>query len=425
MKKFFKGLSGSTVLLAFSSLFSDISTEMLFPVLPIFITDVLKAPATFVGIVEGVATGVQYTIQGFSGWISDHFQNHKRIALVGYGLTVITKPLMGFATVWQHVLGARFLDRLGAGTRSAPRDALIAGSATEENRGKAFGLEGIGDNLGAFIGPLIALLLLYVLHVNIRMIFYLAAIPAFLAFVMIIFVKEKRKTVILEKPKASIGSHQEKQDSRLIIHDSRDSIASLQNDKKKLLSFSHFPTSYWKYILVTALFGIGNSSNAFLILRTKQIGIPLFVTFIIYAFFNLVAALSSYPAGHLSDKLGRKVVLLFSFGIFILTYIGFAVTKNFFTIGFLFILYGIYSGVFRAVGKALASDFVPQNLRASAIGWYSTTIGLTGFVASTVAGFLWTNVNPQAAFLYGVVFSAIGAVALLFLIPNGMEKRIA
>lgn len=385
MKKFFQGLSTSTILLAFSSLFSDISTEMLYPVLPIFITQILGAPASVVGIVEGVATGVQYTIQGFSGWLSDKFQDHKRVALVGYGLNVITKPLMGFATIWEHVLGARFLDRLGAGTRSAPRDALIAGSVNEPNRGKAFGLEGIGDNLGAFIGPLIALLFLYSLHLGIRTIFYVAGIPALLAFIMILFVKDHA----IEKKKTTIEVH-----------------------------FSKFPVSYWKYILVTALFGIGNSSNAFLILRTKQIGIPLFTTFVIYAFFNLVAAISSYPAGFLSDKLGRKNVLLVSFVIFAATYAGFAFSTNFFVIGFLFILYGVYSGIFRAAGKALASDFVGQELRASAIGWYSTTIGLTGFVASLVGGQLWALLNPQATFAYGVISSVIGTIALVFLVSS-------
>ncbi|MDE2026568.1 MAG: MFS transporter [Patescibacteria group bacterium] len=385
MKKFFQGLTTSTILLAFSSLFSDISTEMLYPVLPIFITQVLGAPASVIGIIEGIATGVQYTIQGFSGWFSDKFQNRKRVALIGYGLNVISKPLMGFAIVWEHVLGARFFDRLGAGTRSAPRDALIAGSVNEQNRGKAFGLEGIGDNLGAFIGPLIALLLLYGIHVHIRTIFYMAAIPAFLAFIMILFVKEHK----IEKTKTVIETH-----------------------------WNRFPKSYWKYILVTALFGIGNSSNAFLILRTKQIGIPLFTTFVIYAFFNLVAALSSYPAGFLSDKFGRKNVLLVSFLIFATTYSGFTVSTNFFVIGCLFVLYGVYSGVFRAAGKALASDFVSQELRASAIGWYSTTIGLTGFVASLVGGQLWTLINPQATFAYGVVSSILGTIALIFLVSS-------
>ena len=383
LKKYFSGLSTSTILLAFSSLFSDISTEMLYPILPIFITQVLNAPASIVGIVEGVAIGVQYTVQGFSGWISDKFQNHKRIALLGYGLNVISKPLTGVVTIWQQLLGARFVDRVGAGTRSAPRDALIAGSADDKNRGKAFGLEGIGDNLGAFIGPLLALVLLYAMHTSIRTIFYLAGIPALLAFIMILFVKERK----IEKTKTIIETH-----------------------------WNKFPTSYWKYILVTALFGIGNSSNAFLILRTKQIGIPLFTTIVIYAFFNLVAALSSYPAGFLSDKLGRKNVLLVSFLIFAATYLGFSMSTNFFVISVLFILYGIYSGVSRAAGKALASDFVTQDLRASAIGWYSTTIGLTGFVASLVAGQLWTLVNPEATFVYGVISAVVGTIALIFLV---------
>lgn len=385
MKNTFKGLSRYTLLLAFSSFFSDISTEMLYPVLPVFLTETLKAPASIIGIIEGLSQGIQYGIQGFSGFLADKFEKRKSIALYGYALSALSKPFIGIATAWPAVLLGRFSDRLGAGTRSAPRDALVAGSAQEQYRGKAFGLEGIGDNAGAFVGPLIAIALLFFLKINIRKIFYLAFIPGAVAFFLVTFVKERKVAA---------------------------------EHKVIKLNLKLFPKSYWKYILVTAIFGLGNSSNAYLILRAKNAGIPLITTIFIYALFNLVAALSSYPSGSLSDTMGRKNILLFAFVIYAVTYFGFAQSTNSAVLGILFLLYGIYYGIFRAVGKSFASDFVQQNQRATAIGFYSTVIGITTLIASVVAGQLWTAFGPEIAFLYGTSFAVLGSLTLLFLIPN-------
>lgn len=387
LKRYFAGLSRDTILLSLSSLFSDISTEMLYPILPVFLTNIIKAPANIIGLIEGLATGIQYTIQGVSGYFSDKLQRRKPIALFGFTLAALAKPAIGLATGWPFVLAGRFLDRLGAGTRSAPRDALVASSASEQNRGKAFGLEGFGDNLGAFLGPVIAAGLLFSLKIPIRTIFYLTVIPGIIAIFMILFVKEK-KTLMKAKSKLEI---------------------------KNLNKFS---PPYWKYIFVTGIFGIGNSSNAFLILRAQQIGIPLFLTIFVYAFFNLVAALSSYPAGFLSDRLGRKNVLLVAFIIFTLVYAGFAFSSSFVSLCFLFLLYGVHTGIFRAVGKALATDLVPEEIRASGVGWYSTTIGLSGFIASIVGGQLWVNIGSQATFIYGVIFSVIATGMLFFLVQS-------
>ena len=383
-QNYFTGLTTNTFLLAFTSFFADISTEMLYPVLPIFLTQTLGANVSIVGIVEGVATATQNIVQGFSGWLADKLQKRKPIALFGYSLAALSKPLFGVASAWQFVLFTRFLDRFGTGMRSAPRDALIAGSADEKNRGKAFGLEGIGDNLGAFVGPLLAMLLLFTFHIGIRNIFYIAFIPGFLSVCMILSVKEKRAVVSV---------------------------------KSKLdLSLKKFPAKYWRYIGVTALFGIGNSSTSFLILQTKNIGTPFAITILIYAFFNLVAALISYPAGSLSDKFGRKNILLLSFIIFLFTYLGFAISRSMYIIGFLFILYGLFQGIFRAVGKALATDFVPSELRASGIGWYSTTVGLSSLIASIIGGQLWVLVNPSATFYFGALFAVLGSIGLFLFI---------
>ena len=384
-QRYFSGLSRNTFLLALASLFADISTEMLYPVLPIFLTQILNASGSVVGLVEGIAGATQNIVQGLSGFLSDRLQRRKSIALAGYFLTAIAKPLIGLSTVWQGVLGARVLDRLGAGTRSAPRDALIASSVHETIRGRAFGLEGAGDNAGAFLGPLLAAFLIVTWELDIRYIFYLALIPGLLAFLMVMFVKERPAEV---SAKAKID-----------------------------VSFRQFQRDYWKYLLVTALFGIGNSSNAFLILRTQDIGASLEATILIYAGFNLVAAGISYPAGFLSDQWGRRNVLLLSFLIFLATYLGFASTQNVVVIAVLFVSYGLYQGIFRAVGKALASDFVPEHLQASGIGWYNTAVGLAGLVASIVAGLLWDHIGPSAVFLYGAAFAAVGCIALPVFVP--------
>jgi len=386
VKKYFAGLSRNTFLLAFASLFADISTEMLYPVLPVFLTQTLKASGSIVGIVEGFAQATQNIVQGFSGTLSDKLQKRKAIALAGYLVAAIAKPLMGLSTVWQGVFGARLLDRLGAGTRSAPRDALIASSVDKRNRGRAFGLEGVGDNTGAFLGPLVTVFLLYSLHIGIRAVFYLAIIPGLLAFLMVL--------LVIERP-ASVAAK-----SRIDV------------------SLRQFPKEYWKYLLVTALFGLGNSSNSFLILRTRDMGSSLETTILIYAMFNLVAALISYPAGSLSDKWGRKNVLLASFVIFLIGYLGFAVSQNVLFVGALFVFYGLYQGIFRAIGKAFASDLVPEHLRASGVGWYSTAVGLLQLVASVVAGFLWDRVGHAVVFYYGAAFAVAGCIGLLLLIPG-------
>ena len=392
IQRYFAGLSRNTFLLAFASLFSDVSTEMLYPVLPVFLTQTLKASGSIVGVVDGFAQATQNIVQGFSGTLSDKLQKRKSIALAGYLLAAIAKPLMGLSTVWQGVFGARLLDRLGAGTRAAPRDALIASSVDENDRGRAFGLEGFGDNMGAFLGPLLAVFFLYSLHVGIRAIFFLAIIPALLAFFMVLLVRE-HPAVVAAKSKIDFSRRQ-------------------------------FPKGYWQYLLVIALFGLGNSSNSFLILQTQDIGASLETTILIYAAFNLVAALISFPAGSLSDRLGRKNILLASFAIFLIAYLGFALTQNIILIAALFVFYGAYEGIFRSVGKAFASDFVPEHLRASGIGWYSTTVGLLQLVASVVAGLLWDRVGHGAVFLYGAAFAVVGSVGLLVLSPAKHDNAL-
>jgi MFS family permease len=388
--RLFEGLTRDTGLLALSSLFSDISTEMLYPVLPVFLTQTLGAGGSVVGLVEGLAQATQNIAQGFSGALSDRLKRRKPIALVGYALSALSKPLIGVSASWAGVLGARFLDRLGAGSRSAPRDALIAASADEAHRGKAFGLEGAGDNAGAFLGPLIAVALISLWAVPLRWIFFLAVIPGLIAFLMVTMVREAPGET---HAKVSLGA-----------------------------AATRLPGGYRRYLLATAIFGLGNSSNAFLILETRAMGASLQTTILIYAAFNLAAALVSYPAGWLSDRLGRKRLLLAGEVLFVVAYLGFGLSRDVAVIAAMFLLYGVFQGVFRAAGKALAADFATPALRASAIGWYSATVGLSGLVASLVAGLIWDRMAHAVVFLLGAGFAAMGVLALLLLVPRDTRR---
>jgi MFS family permease len=393
IQRYFAGLSSNTFLLALSSLFADISTEMLYPVLPVFLTQTLKASGSIVGLVDGFAQATQNIVQGFSGTLSDKLQKRKSVALAGYFLAAVAKPLMGLSTVWQGVFGARLLDRLGAGTRSAPRDALIASSVDEKIRGRAFGLEGLGDNAGAFLGPLLAVYLLYSLHVGIRAIFYLAVIPGLLALLMVLLVTE-RPAPVAAKSKIDVSLRQ-------------------------------FPKHYWKYLLATALFGLGNVSNAFLILRTQDIGVSLETTILIYAAFNLAAALISYPAGSLSDSWGRKNILLASFVIFLITYLGFAVTQNIPLIAALFVIYGLYQGIFSVRGQGIRVGFragASARQRRRLVQHNRRPPATRG---QRRCGLLWDRIGHAAVFYYGAVFAVVGSIGLLVLIPGKHDLRNA
>jgi MFS family permease len=234
-------------------------------------------------------------------------------------------------------------------------------------------------------------LLFFSLQFDIHTIFYLAIIPGLLALFMVLLVREKKVDIAAK--------------SKIDLH------------------ISQFPKTYWKYLFVTCLFGIGNSSNAFLILEIRGKGLSLHNTIFVYAFYNLVAALVSYPAGSLSDKFGRKPLLLISFIVFLITYLGFAFSSDILLAGFLFVFYGLFQGIFRASGKSYAADFVPGHLRASGIGWYSTVVGLSGLIASIIGGILWDRVSHTSVFVYGSILSFVGIIFLIALVPNNLKNK--
>jgi MFS family permease len=396
----FAGVSPSVIIIGFASLFSDISGEMIYPILPLFLTGTLGAPATVVGLVEGIAVGTGNAIGGFSGWISDRLGRRKPVAIFGYALTAATRPVIAAAQVWPLVLAARFAERFGKGIRNAPRDALLAEATEERYRGRAFGFERAMDSLGAVLGPLVALLAVNWAQLSARSIFLISAIPATIAALMILTVKEKRERVVKGTGKIS-------------------------------LSLAGTTVEYRRLLLIMTIFGLANSANSFLILRAQQLGLAtgatasqaLSETILAYALFNLVSALASYPAGAASDKLGRRNLLIVGFVIYALSYLGFALAAQVWMVWPLFALYGLFPALTEGVAKAMAVDTAGRAGHATVIGILSMVTGLTQIAASYIGGLLWDNLNPQATFYFGAALAAVAVVMLFALLPSRLQKH--
>ncbi|HSE99174.1 MAG TPA: MFS transporter [Blastocatellia bacterium] len=380
-----RALSRSTVIIGLVSLLSDISTEMIYPLLPIFLTQTLGVPKTVVGLIEGIATGTASVVTGLSGWFSDRIGRRKPVAFTGYALTALSRPIIAFAAAWPVVLGARFADRFGKGIRSAPKDALLADNTPPEQRGRAYGFERTMDYTGAVAGPVIGLALLSWLGSGrISSVFLLSTIPATMAAILILTLREKR-----------------------------DRIATAA--KRVKFSLEGTTREYRRLLIVTAVFGLANSANAFLILRAGSLGLNERATILAYALYNAVAALMSLPAGAASDRFGRRNLLILGYGIYALAYAGFGAASAGWMVWPLFVAYGLFPALTDGVAKAMAVDTAGSAGRATAIGIYSAVVGITQIAASYIGGMLWDTIDASATFYFGAMLSA-AAVALLFVL---------
>ena len=391
--RIFKGLNKNIIVLSVTSFFADISSEMLYPIIPIFLTGVLGVPVSILGLIEGVAESTASVMKALSGWLSDIFRKRRGFVISGYFLSSIGKLLLFFAYTWPVVLTARFVDRFGKGVRTSPRDALLADSSPAEYRGKAFGFHRAADTLGACLGPLLALLLLVVLKDNIRQVFLIAFIPAILAVITLIF-------FLKDKPNLQAGAI------------GRGYFPS----RGWKIGLKGFPPRFKKFLLVSSVFAIGNSSDAFLILRSKDIGLSVTLVILAYVVYNITYSALSFPFGILSDKIDRKWVIIGGFAVFALVYYGFGLYINRTTVWPLFAVYGFYMAMTDGVGKAYISDMVPAGSRATAIGLYYCVTGILTLFASIAAGLLWTLVGKQAPFVYGAVAASGAAVLCAFLL---------
>ena len=359
---------------------------MIYPVLPIFLTQTLHAPATVIGLIEGIAVGMSNVVTGVSGWVSDRLGRRKALAFAGYALTAVSRPVIAAASAWPVVLGARFAERFGKGIRNAPRDALLAESTADHMRGRAFGFERAMDSAGAVLGPLVALVLVHWMMMDARAIFLISAIPASMAALLILAVRERREHVVT-------GARQ-----------IRFSLAGTTRDYKRLL-------------LITAVFGLANSANAFLILRAEQLGLATAWTILAYALYNAVASVVSMPAGAASDRFGRRNLLIIGYAIYAAVYVGFGVASEGWMVWPLFAAYGLFPALTDGVAKAMAVDTSGRAGRATAIGVYSAVIGVTQIAASFIGGLLWDKIAPSATFYFGAVLAAVAVVLLFALLP--------
>ncbi|MFY9557510.1 MAG: MFS transporter [Blastocatellia bacterium] len=385
-------LSRSTIIIGLVSLFGDISSEMIYPILPLFLTVTLGAPATVVGLIEGIAVGSASVISGVSGWISDRIGRRKPVAFTGYALTAVSRPMIAFAGAWPVVLAARFADRFGKGIRTSPRDALLAETSPEGGRGRAFGFERAMDSAGAVLGPLIGLALVVWAGLEARSIFLISAIPATLAALMLLAVRERRTDIVT-------GSSNIR------------------------LSLAGTTREYRRLLIVIGVFGLANSANAFLILRAEQLGLGTGATILAYAIYNAVASIFSMPAGAASDRFGRRNLLIIGYVIYALSYAGFAVAGAGWLVWPLFALYGLFPALTDGVSKALAVDSAGTAGRGTAIGVYSVVVGVTQIAASYLGGVLWDKVDPRATFYFGAALAALAVLLSVKLLPSRIASK--
>ncbi|MBE9180266.1 MFS transporter [Oculatella sp. LEGE 06141] len=371
-------------ILGLTSLFNDTSSEMIHAVLPLFLVSTLSVDVALVGLIEGTAEATASILKIFSGAISDYWQRRKELAVFGYGLSTVVKPLFVIASSPLWVLLARVGDRIGKGIRVAPRDALVADSTDASNRGTAYGLRQSLDTIGAFLGPLVAFGLLSTGQ-SFRFIFAVALIPGVLAVACLaIGVREPRQPYL----------------------------ASKRANPLNIEALKSLGSAYWGLAIAALLFNLGNSSEAFLQLKAKQVMIPDAHIPLVLVIMNLSYALSAYPIGALSDRVNRRTLLILGWGLNALIYLGLAFSQSPWQVWLLITSYGLYLGMTQGVLLAMVADRVPEHLRGTAFGFLNLLIGIALLPASLLAGWLWQTVSPEVAFLVGSGFAVAGMILL-------------
>jgi len=388
-----QGLTRNVIILGFVSLLNDGASEMIYPLLPVFLTAVLGAGPAALGIIEGIAESTASLLKLYSGYLSDRVKRRKGWILAGYLISNVIRPLIAFSTSWVHVLALRFSDRVGKGLRTSPRDAIIADSTPVEYRGLAYGFHRAMDHGGAIVGPLIATALLLVYHDNLRTIFLLSFIPGLLA-VILLLLGLREKAPVEPRTAASAGFNFR-------------------------AAWAEMPSGFRKYLVIILIFALGNSTDAFLLLRAQQLGVPISLLPTIWVVLHIVKMGFSVPGGILSDRIGRKKVIVAGWVVYALVYAAFGVASANWHAWALFMIYGIYFGLTEGVEKALVADFAPAHLRGSAFGLYHLIVGLGALPASLLFGLVWQKLGAAAAFGMGAGLAMLASVMLSLLEVKG------
>ena len=376
-------LGRNVLALSAVSFFTDVSSEMIYPLLPVFLTAVLGANASFVGAIEGAAETTAALLKLASGWWSDRVRRRKPLVLLGYGIATVMRPLVAVAGSAAQVLTIRVADRVGKGIRNAPRDALIAESVDPSIRGRAFGFHRAADHAGGVLGPLIAFVLLTWYGTPMRTLFWLAAIPGVLSFIVLwIFVREI--------PRAA----------------SEPSTVAL--DLSQPLG-----AAFWRILVVLFVFTLANSTDAFLLLRARQLGVPVVLAPILWAALHVVKSATSTPGGALSDRIGRRPTLVMGWLLYAAVYAGFAVASVAWQAWALFAIYGIFFGLTEGAERALIADLVGPARRGTAFGWYNLAIGLGALPASLMFGYVWDHAGAASAFTMGATLALVAALGMV------------
>jgi len=393
------GLNPNVFFLGLVSFLTDVSSEMIFTLLPLFLANILGAATVVIGFIEGVTESTASLLKLFSGWFSDRLGKRKSLAFIGYLLSTLAKPFMYIATTWGLVLGVRFADRFGKGVRTAPRDALVADSVLAEQRGKAFGFHRAMDTSGAAMGLVTAAIVVFFLQRGTlelirdtyQWLVLIGIIPAVLSLFIFLFIREAKKN-------SSPQSYSECSEKS-------------SQDKK-----AGFDIRFKLFLGIVFLFTLGNSSDAFLILRAQNLGNSVLYILLMLILFNVVYATVSIPAGILSDKLGRRRIIVLGWLVYALTYLGFAVTSASWQIWLLFALYGVYYGLAEGVARAFVADLVPEDRCGTAYGLFHGVVGITLLPASIIAGWLWQAISPAAPFYFGASLAFLAMIGLLALV---------
>ena len=383
------------------SLLNDASSEIIYPLLPIFLSSSLGASARAIGVIEGAAESISSLLKLFAGYLSDRLGQRKILVVAGYALAALSRPLLSFTTSWHQVLAIRLSDRVGKGIRSAPRDAMIADAVRPEQRGIAFGFHRAMDHAGAVIGPLIGFVLVFFLVANhsaptkkeFTWIFMLAAVPAIAAVLVALFFM--RESPLEVKQAAAVPK----------------------------LSLKGFDSNFKRFLVILALFTLSNSTDSFLILRARDIGVSIEGSLLLWAAHHGMKVMSSLWAGDLSDRLGRKRLIVSGWILYAAVYAGFAFVSNTASVWVLFLIYGIYFGLAEGAEKALVADLVKPEQRGTAYGLYNFAFGITVFPASLMMGIIWDWKGATTAFLVSASLGLTAAMLLFLLVKPRIVNR--